>query len=77
MLWQFLVIKSLLPRLLIEMGASTTVPGSDGRFVHCAEYSGIQLHIESTRKVQLKRLLKAMRGGKKALEEFKRVWKVS
>eukprot|EP00731_Ephydatia_muelleri_P012756 Em0007g66a len=61
-------------KLLLEMGASTTAPGSDGLFVYCSEYSGIQHRIESTRKTHLKRLLKTFKV-KKALIEFKRVWK--
>lgn len=61
-------------KLLLEAGVSTTVPASDGQFVYCAEYSGIQHRIESRRKAHLKALLKALRG-KKALNEFKRVWK--
>ena len=64
------------PRLLLEVGASTTVPGSDGLFVHCLEYSGVQHLLETTRKGHLKDLVRALRV-KKALSEFKRVWKVS
>jgi len=60
-------------RLLLEHGASTTLPDSTGRQIKCVAFSGTQFLIETHRKERMKKILTAL-VHRKPLKEFEKIW---
>ena len=64
---------SLSPRLLLEKGASTTVPDSNGRLLSCASFAGTQFLLETHRKERRRSIIESLRA-RSRLKNFRQCW---
>ena len=62
-------------RLLLDNGASTTLPDSNGRLINIPSFAGTQFLIETSRKQKRKRIVEALKN-RLLLKEFKKIWQV-
>ena len=74
--------KSILPslhtymyRLLLDHGANTTLPDSNGRLINIPGFAGTQVLIKTSRKQKKRRIMSALQN-KLPLKEFKKIWQV-
>lgn len=61
------------PRLLLERGASTTLPDSNGRLLSCTAFAGTQFLLETHRKQRCRSIIDNLRSHR-PLKEFRRCW---
>lgn len=61
------------PRLLLEQGASTTIPDSNGRLLNCMSFAGTQFLLETHRKKRCRSIVDSLRSNS-ALKAFRVSW---
>lgn len=62
-------------RILLDHGASTTLPDSNGRLINIPAFAGTQFLIETSRKDRRKRIISALQN-RLPLKEFMKMWQV-
>ena len=60
-------------RVLLERGASTTIPDSNGRILCCSAFAGTQFLLETHRKERCRAIIDALRN-QSQLKNFRRSW---
>lgn len=60
-------------KLLLERGASTTLPDSNGRLLSCTAFAGTQFLLETHRKQRCRSIIDNLRSHR-TLKEFRRCW---
>ncbi len=64
-----------IPRILLEHGASTTLPDSNGCQINCPSFAGTQFLMETHRK-EKKRKIMACLNPKASIKDIQIVWEV-
>ena len=62
-------------RILLDHGASTTLPDSNGRLINIPAFAGTQFLIETSRKDKRKRIISALQS-RLPLKDFMKMWQV-
>lgn len=61
------------PRLLVEKGATTTLPDSNGRLLTCTSFAGTQFLLETHRKARKRTIIESLRAHS-LLRNFRQCW---